>query len=161
MLLDKQLTFSDQQSLAVAAGAVLSTNTVDLRPTGTNPAGNNTVVPGATAGVTLTPINDVARGQQLEPLVQITEAFASGGAATLTVEIITADDAALTTNVTSRATTGALALATLILGRQLNLAIPPGVTQRYMGMRYTIAAAAMTSGRITAGLVVNRQTNYV
>lgn len=160
MLLDKQLTFSDQQSLAVAPGAVISTNTVDLRPTAT--AAVN-VAPGATTGVLGAPINDIAKGNTLELLVQITEAFASGGAGTLRVEAISSDKADLTDatgTITTRADTGVMALATLTLGRQLNLTLPTGITQRYLGLRYTIATAAMTAGKVTAGFIVDRQSNY-
>lgn len=161
MLLDKQVTFSDQQSLALTAGTpVLSDNTIDMRPAAANAAGRNTVVPGIAAGVNLTPVTDFARGQRVPLLAQITEAVTSGGAATLTVELVThATDAALT-GATARASTGALPLAQLTLGAQLALTVPPGITDRYWGLRYTVGTANTTAGRITAGFVLDRQQTY-
>ena len=52
------------------------------------------------------------------------------------------------------------ALATLIAGYQFRLAVPPGVSKRYLGLRYTVGTAETTAGKVTAGLVIDKQTNF-
>lgn len=148
MLLDKQNMFSDQQSLAQAAGTYLSTNTIDQRATGAT----------ATMG---SPVSDIGRSRRVRVLAQITEAFTSGGAGTLQVQLVSADDAALGTNLTVLSETPVIALASLTLGKQFPLSYGPGVTQRYLGMRYIIGAAAMTTGKVSSGIVMDPQTNAV
>lgn len=147
MLLDKQNMFSDQQALAVAAGSVLSTNTIDLRPA-------------TTGGPHGTPPSDYGMGNTPEVMAQITEAFTSAGAATLQVQVITADDAALTSNVTIHNQTRTYALAELTLGRRFPLAIKAGIAQRYMGLRYVIGTATTTAGKVSAGFALGKQAPY-
>lgn len=147
MLLDKQNLFSDQQNLAVAAGSVLSTNTIDLRPP-------------TTGGAHGPPPSDYGMGNTPHVMAQITEAFASGGAATLQVQLITADDAALTSNVTIHNQTRVYALAELTLGKRFPISINAGITQRYMGMRYVIGTATTTAGKVTAGFSLGKQSPY-
>lgn len=106
-------------------------------------------------------INDLGR-TEVELFCQLTETFTSGGAATVDFQFVQADDSALGTNLAVVASTGALAKALLVAGYQPALPprIPPGrVTQRWVGMRYVIATAAGTAGKVTAGLDFDRQTN--
>jgi hypothetical protein len=147
MLLDKQNMFSDQQNLAVAAGSVLSTNTIDLRAA-------------ATGGPHGPPPSDFGMGSTPHVMAQITEAFTSGGAGTLQVQVITADDAALTSNVTVHNETRVYTLAELTLGRQFPIGLQAGITKRYMGLRYIIGTAAMTAGKVSAGLTLGKQAPY-
>lgn len=148
MITDKQTTLSKAQNLAQAAGSYLSTNTIDMRATGTIPLGGS-------------PIDDLGRGEPVNLLVQVVETFTSGGAGTLQAQIIQADDAALTTNVEVLQESRAYALAKLVAGFQfegLGRALP-NCSRRYLGVRYVIATAAMTAGKCDAGIVVDRQTN--
>lgn len=148
MLLDKQNMFSDQQDLAQAAASYLSTNTIDQGAVGTTPFNGS-------------PPADIGRSRQVQVMAEITETFTSGGAATLQVQLVSADNAALSSNLTVLSETPAYALAALTQGKQIPLAYGPGVTQRYLGMRYVIGTAATTAGKVSAGLVMDRQTNGI
>lgn len=145
MLLDKQNMFSDAQDLAQAAGSYLSTNTIDLGATG------STSIQGS-------PSSDIGRARNIDVLAQITETFTSGGAATLQVQLVSADNAALSSNLTVLAETPAYALAALTAGKQFPLRFAPPVSQRYIGVRYVIATATTTAGKCSAGLVMDKQT---
>lgn len=143
---DKQLLFSDAQDLAQAAGSYLSTNTVDLGDITAGPLGS--------------PIRDPGRGAPIQAWAQVTTTFTSGGAGTLQVQLVQADNAALSSNLEVLAETAVLALATLVAGYQFRFGSwPPGTSKRYIGLRYVIATATMTAGKVTAGLVLDRQTN--
>lgn len=145
MMIDRQNLLSDAQNLAQAAGTYLSTNTIDLGVAGTDALGN-------------TVINDVGRGHKGELLAQVTETFTSGGAGTLAVNVVQSANADLS-SATVLHGTPALALATLRAGYQFRIALPAGITQRYIGLQYVIATATMTAGKVTAGLVEAKQTN--
>lgn len=152
MILDMQNLLSDQQSLAQAAGNYLSTNAIDLWGSATAPA-----IPGLGGSV----IKDVGRGNEPELLIQVTEQVASAGASTVQFQLVQADDAALGTNMEVLAETPAIGKAALVPGYQARLCIPPGVTRRYLGTRYVVAVATNTAGKVTAGIVGDRQTTFV
>lgn len=146
MYLDKQNLVSDQQAVTVTA---VTTNAIDLGVAGTIP------------GLGGTPLMDAGRGEEPVLLAQVTETFTAAGAATLTVEIITATDAALTAGIVSHQSTPALAKTDLVAGYQFRLRIPAGLpaTGRYLGLRFTVATGPMTAGKVTAGIVSDKQTN--
>lgn len=150
MLLDKQTMFSDAQSLIHAAGAWFSDNVIDLWGSAAMPS-----------GPLGTPVFDVGRGSDVHLLVQIVETFlAAAGAATLQVELVQADDAALTANVEVLVGSQAIAKAALVAGYQFRLhVLPTGITRRYIGLRYTIATNPGTAGKMTAGIVVDCQNS--
>jgi hypothetical protein len=142
MILDKQNMFSEAQAVT-ALGNTLSTNTIDLGVAGTPVVGGL--------------ITDVGRGGNVEVVAQVVTAFTSGGAATLQVQLVMADDAALTSNLTVLDETAAIALASLVAGYQFRMGtIPGGVTKRYLGIRYIVGTAVMTAGAVTAGLAKDR-----
>lgn len=145
MLLDKQNMFSENQDLSQDAGSYLSTNTIDRGATG------STAFHGS-------PVNDIGRTRGLELMCQITETFTSGGAATLQVQLVSADNAALDSNLTVLSETPAYALAALTAGKQFPISFGPGITQRYLGLRYVIGTATTTAGTVSAGFVLDRQT---
>lgn len=136
---DKQLTVSDAQ--AVTATAV-STNAID------------------TGGST--PLRDVGRGSIMRMIITTSIAATAAGAATVTFELIQADDAALTTNVEVLESTAAIGKATLVIGYTAMNFVLPSNTRRYIGVRYTVATGPLTAGTFTASLVkdVGSQTNY-
>lgn len=146
MFLDRNALFSDSQNLAQAAGSYLSTYSYDTGVAGSIPLGG-------------TPIHDVGRGNPLPVLAQIVETFTSGGAGTLQVQVVQADDGGLTSNLEVLAETPALALATLVAGYQFRLPSVPYATRRFVGLRFVIATAAMTAGKVTAGVVMDKQSN--
>ena len=77
----------------------------------------------------------------------------AAGAATVTFEIISADDAALTTNVTVHAASPAIGKATLVAGYKQPVMVAPNgggfLFRRYVGMRYTVANGPLTAGTFT------------
>lgn len=150
MTFDANFLLSDAVNLAQAAGNYLS----DFYDTW---QGRTTAV--GTAPIGGPALNDIGRANDLDLIVQVTQTFTSGGAATLQAQIVMADDA-VGTNLVVLAETRVHALADLVAGKYLELPeIPPGITSRWFGLRYLIATAAMTAGKITAGLTMGRQTN--
>lgn len=108
------------------ASAVLSTNTVDLLQA-----------------------RDIGEGGDLFGRFEVVTAFT--GLTALEMQIVTADDAALSTNLTVIGTTGAVPVAQLTAGARFACDINPRIAskgQRYMGARY------VPTGTGTAGAVV-------
>lgn len=129
MQTDRELTFSDGQAITATANStdVISLDGYSLGRSDTN----------------------------LRIYVQVDEAFTAGGAATLTVAVVQADNQALTTNAETLYTSGAKALATLVKdGKKFFIEIGlPKTTKKYLGLTYTVGTGPMTAGKLTAGLV--------
>ncbi len=151
MLLDNENLFSDNQDLAIAASTVWSTNCIDLGAAATDNMGNT--VP-----------TDLGKSSRAQLLCQVVQTFTSGGAGTLSVELVSGTGVDGSNNInagtTVRSTSGVITLATLIAGYNVAVAIPVGVTHRYIQLRFTVATATMTAGKITAGIVLDRQQTY-
>lgn len=130
--LDRQLTGSSAQSLAFAAGSQFSTDVIDL----------------ANAG------RDLGRMNEMRALAVLGAAVTSGGAATVTVELVESANPDLSSPAVLY-TTGALALAALTAGATLVDIAVPATTRRYLGWRYTVAVATTTGGTITSTIVPN------
>jgi hypothetical protein len=117
--------------------SVLSTNTVDLA-TGGTPSGQ---------------VRDIGAGSDfIFGRFEVTTAFAGGTSAEF--QIITADDAALTTNVKVIGTTGAIPVAQLTSTARFACQINPVIGskgQRYVGAR-TVNVGNNTAGSIYADL---------
>jgi hypothetical protein len=127
MLFDSQNLFSDTQAVTVTA---TSTNLLDT---------------GAA--------RDLLAGEGLFLVVQVTEAFDAGGAATVTVALQTDDNSSFSSPTTlfSSPTTG---LSGLTLGaRPVQIRVPRGA-ERYLRLSYTVADGPFTAGKVTAGLVL-------
>jgi hypothetical protein len=148
-MFDQNLMFSDQQNLAAAASTVVSTNSVDTWKGKAAAAGTPNI------GGPLT--GDFGRGNdQVDIIGIVTQTFTSAGAATLQIQVIQADDAALTVNVEmlreSRPLAAGTQPAVFTAGKVFTLGKPPSMARRYMGLAYVIGVAATTAGKITAGL---------
>lgn len=136
MLTDKELLASEKQAIT---GTAVSTD-----------------------AILMTGLVGIDRTHNLRCFAQV-ESDLSGGAATgITVEVIQADNAALTTNVVSLGSTGAIVNGTsnvnVKAGSRL-LDVPlPAVTKPYLGFRYTPAGGNYGAGTITAGLVTGTET---
>lgn len=131
MITDNNLRISTDQSIAINATTALSDKSVDL-------------------GVA----RDIGSGKNLFMNFAITTAMSAGTSCAF--EIIVADDAALTSNVVSLCTTGAIARATLVAGYNTALRIPTQATtgKRYLGARYTVAGDnSAGTGKVTADIV--------
>lgn len=126
-LIDVQALFSDKQVVTTTAVSTNSYDTTAIR-------------------------RNIGRAGQRVRFVTDT-AVTAAGAATVTFEVIQADDAALTTNVTVLASSGPVAKTALGLGTSGFDVSLPDTTQRYVGARYTVATGPLTAGSFTAAIV--------
>lgn len=126
-------TYSDAQDLAKAAGTYDSTNSID----------------------------QVVAGDTFEPLfvrVKVNTAFASAGSATLSVNLVTDDNADYSAATTFPLVTAA-PVANLTAGKVLYQGrIPLGMKQ-YHKLTYVIGTASMTAGKVDAFLTDVVPTN--
>lgn len=139
MILDNQTLLSNDQAITATAA---STNIIDLAPVANGLA------------------RDIGKGKPIPLLIQVTEDFTAGGAATLAIDLQVDDNSSFTTPKTV-GSIAAMALADLKAGKQVNLDyIPRGTNERYMRLNYTVATGPMTAGKVKAGvLFAGHQTN--
>lgn len=138
MIFDTQNLLSDAQAITVTAA---STNVIDLSP--------------IAQGI----VRDIGKGKQIPLLIQVVEAFAAAGAATLTValQVDSVENFASPKTVWS---SGAIALADLVAGKVIVPEyITRGTDERYMRLNYTVGTGPMTAGKITAGVTMGNQSN--
>ena len=133
-ILDTTLEFSTAEELT-STGATISENIIDLGATGRT-VGN----------INYTPI-----------LFTVNTTFTSGGAATLQYELLTSDNADMSSP-TVLHTSGVYALADLAQGKLGTLKFPDAVYQRYISLRWTVGTAAFTAGAISAQVAANAGT---
>jgi hypothetical protein len=142
MNFDKRLMFSDAQNLAVGVGTTLCDRSVPVGAPGTVPFQSNS---GS---------HDAGLGSPLEVCATVTEAFDSAGDdTTLKVQLVSADDETLSTNLTVLHETRAFAQADLTLGARLPICeLPPGITRNFLGLAYVTGTSTATAGKVTAGI---------
>ena len=141
MIMDRTALFSDGQAITATAA---STNIVDLGATGT-PYGGTALV------------RDVGLGRSVPIVVTVTQSFDALTSLTISVET---DDNSSFSSATTKWTSPAYTLAQLATGAKYLLpdAIPAGVNERYVRLKYTVAGSSPTVGKITAGVVAARQS---
>lgn len=142
MILDRTSLLSENQAVTATAA---STNTLDLG------------APGTPYGAPSALKRDIGRGEPVPFFVGVTEAF--NNLTSLTIAIQTDSTAAFSAPTT--VFTQTYVLADLTPG-QRHLQPdwwPTGSTGQFARMFYTVAGTAPTTGRITAGTVMARQTN--
>lgn len=138
MYIDSQLMFSDEQAVTSTA---ISTNVVDLGP------------------ITDNTTRDVGAGEPIylvvETAVTCTD-LVSDATVTLTLE---SDDNVSLSSATTHFTSGSLAFATYATAgtRFVQVALPKGDYQRYLGVRYTVAVGPLTAGAFNAYLTKDPQ----
>lgn len=142
MYLDNNLLVSGAVSGAsitpqaiTGTGNILSTNTVDL-------------------GVA----RDMGEGVDMPYLSAIIGTAVAGGTTT-EIQVIQADDAALTSNVTVVGSSGPIATAKLTAGAQFNVLLNPiigGKGQRYLGARYVVVGTN-SAGTVTSHFTTDTQ----
>lgn len=127
MITDKNLRVSTDQAVTTTA---VSSDTIDLSVA-----------------------RDIGEGHNLLMNFAVTEAFAGGTSTTF--EVIIADNAALSSNVTVVGSSNAVATASLPLGTNVAVRINPligSLGKRYIGARYTVSGTN-TAGKVTADIV--------
>jgi hypothetical protein len=125
MISDTQTMFSDGQAITVSAP---STNSFDC---------------GA--------VRDIGTGQEATVSAVVAEAVTADGAATVTIELQTASDAAFTSPVVL-ATSRAIPKASLTQGAQAFFAIVPRGCLQFLRLYYTVTTGPLTAGKFTAAL---------
>lgn len=146
MIFDMQGIFSDAQAITADAG---STNTIGLGATGT-PYGASSPL-----------VRDIGKGGGCVPIsITVTEAF--NNLTTLQISVQTDDNSGFS-SASTRVLTEAIPLASLVAGYQVQAIyeFPEGTKERYVRLFYDITGTAPTTGKITAGVVADRQTNFV
>jgi hypothetical protein len=127
MITDKFLRFSDAQAITTTA---VSTDKADLLQA-----------------------RDIGEGEDLYAVFTVGTAFAGGTSVNMAIAV--ADDAALTSNVTTIGMTGPIVTANLTAGAQFTVRIAPliGSTgKRYLGASYTVVGT-YTAGTVTVDIV--------
>lgn len=143
MILNKNLTLSDRQAITATA---ISENVIQWPAMG--------VAPNETGSIQ----RNLGAGTEIPMLIQVTEDFNT--LTTLTIDIVTADNAALTTNAEVLSSSGAIPLASLKAGFRPSFTrvLPDGKMKDYFGMKYTVAGTNPTTGKITAAVATEVNT---
>jgi hypothetical protein len=135
MIFDRQTLFSDAQAVTATAA---STNAIDLGP----------IANGMT--------RDIGKGTPIPLLIQVVEDFTNLTSLKIDIELDSTD----TFTPDKTITVGTYPLASLVAGMQVPFqCVPDGVDLRYMRLKYTVTGTAPDAGKITAGIVMGRQTN--
>lgn len=141
MILSANQLFSSDQAITATA---VSTNVLDLGAPGT--------VLGAPAAIS----RDIAKGNPVPILIQVTEDFDNLTSLSVAVQTDSTDAFASATTVL---TSPAVLLASLVAGYKFAIIwLPLGITEQYVRLNYTVVGTAPTAGTITAG-IAEIQTN--
>jgi hypothetical protein len=114
--------------------SVVSTNVYDTQ--GGSPTGQNI---------------DLGKGGDLDIVARVLTNFV--GLTSLEIQYCSADDTALSTNLTVLGSTGAVPIAVLLAGNQVVLSVPPAqprATRRYIGINYVIVGAGSAGAIFTS-----------
>ncbi len=139
MILSAQQDFSVAQAITATA---ISTNVIDLGVAGTPYDAKRAVN------------HDIGKGNMVPLLVQVVQDF--NNATSVEIAIETGADETLGTRIISEV----VPLAELVAGKQFVLTyLPNEITERYLGLRYTVVGTAPSTGQFTAGITMGVQTN--
>lgn len=130
MILDNENLFSDQQAITATAS---STNVIKLP-------------------------KNVARGEPVRLLVQVTENFATLTSLTVAVRTSNTLSGSNLSSPTTLLTTAAIPAATLKAGYSFPIEFMPDKNQDYVDLNYTVAGSNATTGKITAGIIFDKQS---
>ncbi len=135
MYIDRNLRFSDEQALtATADGAAV----VDLMVA-----------------------RDIGKSSDVFIVFCVTETLDSAGeGATLTIALVTDDNASLTSDTAIQTLATTIAEASLVAGYKRVFKIQPGLAfERYLGLVYTVGTENFTSGKVSA-FITNDPEDY-
>jgi len=151
MLMDAENMFSTGQAIT---GTAKSTNVIQFVKPGEFRIGDRTV----TSRIPIPAhYRDLGRGEKIQLHIQVVEDFVGG--TSVQVQLITADDAELSVNPVTLATTAAVPVAQLKAGYTFTIeSIPIGATKQFLGLNYVVSGTP-TQGKIDAGIVASRQTS--
>lgn len=139
MIFSQQQIFSDAQAITATAD---SENVIDLGVRGT-PYGAAAALHG-----------DKGVGNKVPLLAQIVETF--NNLTTLKIAVETGSTTGLGTEIMSVT----VALADLVAGYQVPFDVLPNMlTERYLGLVYTVVGTAPAAGKVTSGITMGNQTN--
>lgn len=144
MIFDKTNLFSDAQAITADAA---STNIIDLGATGT-PYGSGSAL-----------ARDIGPGTGVPLYVGVTETF--NNLTSMNIQVQVDDNAGFSTpTVVYQSPT--YTLAQLAVGAKFLLPewLPTGTNERYVRLFYDITGTAPSTGKVTAGVVMGRQTSY-
>lgn len=97
------------------------------------------------------------RGEPIYAVFTVDTTVTSAGSATVTFNVVTDDNAALS-SATTVVASAAIPKATLVAGYQIVMALPPGTAlERYLGASYTIGTAALTAGAWSCDFTLDPQ----
>lgn len=143
-------------SLLLVSGTVTGNTVAGQTVTGTN----TSVL--STNTIDLLQNRDIGEGEGIYMRSQVLTAVA--GATSIAIEVVVADDAALSTNLTVVDSTGAIPLASLTAGSRFGLRMNPRLAslgRRYLGARYTIVGTGTAGAFFTDfGIELQDQKNY-
>jgi len=113
--------------------------------------------------------SEVARnlgdGHQVYVVIQVTTAVTSGGAATVTFQVVSdATSTIATSGQTIHAVTAAIGKADLVAGYQIAIPLPPSVSkayERYIAVQQVTGTAALTAGAVNAFLTIDPPSDWV
>lgn len=100
-------------------------------------------------------IADSRLAGELYLVIQITQAPASGGAAKVAFELVSDSTGSIAVDgsATQHAGLGPYAVADLVVGKQITVALPPAPSyEKYLGLLVNVSGAALTAGRFNAFL---------
>ena len=143
MIMDATLQLSNAQAITADAA---STNVINLGATGT--------AYGAAAAL----VRDIGKGLGVPLVVTVTETF--NNLTSMNVSIQVDDNSAFSSAKTVYRSPEYL-LADLVIGKTFLLpdSLPVGTDEQYVRLFYDITGTAPTLGKVTAGVVMSRQTN--
>lgn len=145
MIFDNTLLLSDAQAITADAR---STNTIDLGATGT-PFGESSPL-----------VRDIGKGRKVPLYITVVEAFNNLTSLEVLLQV---DDNTGFSSPKTVVRSAVIPLASLTLGARIEVPdfIPEGTNERYLSLYYDITGTAPSTGKITAGVVAARQTNFV
>lgn len=136
MILDERSEFCDATSIAASAGTALVGDVMDL-----------------------TTARDLGNGQPIYLVVQVTTAVASGGSATVNIQLASDAAAAIATDgsATVHWQTGAQAKTVFTAGKTYVVPLPweDPAYEQFVGVIVTTAAATTTAGAVNAFLTLD------
>jgi hypothetical protein len=142
MIFDNTLIFDNDAAITADR---LSTNIIDLGNTGT-PFGGRKIVA------------DFGKGTEIPIFLHTTATFNT--LTSLTVELRTSANEDMSSH--KVVASANYPLAELVAGKELRFpaAVLEGTDRRYMALYYDVVGTNPTTGKVTAGIVAARQTNF-